>query len=113
MTIISDHKPLEIINKKQLLKSPKRLQRIFLALQEYDLHIKWEPGKNMLIADQLSRCNPTSANTENSFHGNFIHMIDIEETNAISDLPISSSKIQDLKSCTETDDQLKIVVNYT
>lgn len=32
----SDHKPLEIICKKNLLSAPKRLKRMLLRLQEFD-----------------------------------------------------------------------------
>ena len=51
----SDHEPLEIIFKKPLYTAPKRLQSMLLRLQRYDLHIQYKPGKEMLIADLLSR----------------------------------------------------------
>lgn len=37
VTIESDHRPLQTIIKKPLLSIPKRLQRMFLALQRYDI----------------------------------------------------------------------------
>ena len=54
----SDHKPLEIIHKKPLISAPKRLQRMFLRLQKYDLEINYKPGKEMFVADALSRAHP-------------------------------------------------------
>ncbi|UYV63925.1 hypothetical protein LAZ67_2006034, partial [Cordylochernes scorpioides] len=51
----TDHKPLETIFKKCLSKSPLRLQRILLELQPYDLKVKYVRGKDMFIADLLSR----------------------------------------------------------
>lgn len=51
----TDHKPLEAIFKKSLLKAPSRLQRILISLQDFDLKVKWKPGKEMVFADLLSR----------------------------------------------------------
>ena len=53
----SDHKPLESFYKKQLVAAPKRLQRMTLRLQKYDLHIRFKPGKHMFLADTLSRAS--------------------------------------------------------
>ncbi|XP_062407384.1 uncharacterized protein K02A2.6-like [Sardina pilchardus] len=55
VTVQSDHKPLEIIFKKHLSKAPARLQRMLLQLQRYDLKITYTPGKDMHVADTLSR----------------------------------------------------------
>ena len=54
----SDHRPLEQIQKKNLTKAPPRLQRMLLQLQPYDMTIKYKPGKEMVLADALSRLNP-------------------------------------------------------
>ena len=53
-TIESDHKPLEQIMFKNLADAPAHLQRMLLCLQDYDIHIKYWPGREMLIADALS-----------------------------------------------------------
>ena len=52
----SDHKPLEMIAMKNLVNAPPRLQRMLLELQRYDVTIKYRPGKEMQLADALSRC---------------------------------------------------------
>ena len=57
-TIESDHKPLEQINLKNLADTPARLQWMLLRLQNYDVTIKYSPGKEMLVADALSRYSP-------------------------------------------------------
>ena len=54
-TIESDHKPLEQINLKNLTGTPARLQRMLLHLQNYDVKITYRPGREMLVADTLSR----------------------------------------------------------
>lgn len=55
ITVESDHKPLLAIVKKSLLTIPKRLQRMFLALQRYSYNIHFVPGSKLYMADALSR----------------------------------------------------------
>ena len=52
----SDHKPLEMIAMKNLANAPPHLQRMLLELQRYDVNIKYQPGKEMQLANALSRC---------------------------------------------------------
>ena len=59
-----DHKPLEIICLKNLISAPVRLQRMLLRLQHYDMVITYRPGKEMLLADALSRLPSRANNTE-------------------------------------------------
>ena len=53
--VATDHKPLETIIKNPLYKAPKRLQRIMLSLSNFDLDVKYVPGKKIVLADALSR----------------------------------------------------------
>lgn len=53
--IQTDHKPLESIFRKSLLSAPKRLQRMLLRLQKFDLHVSYKKGSEMYLADTLSR----------------------------------------------------------
>ena len=53
--VITDHKPLEMIVRKNLFAAPARLQRMLLRLQHYDFSVKYRPGSTMTIADTLSR----------------------------------------------------------
>lgn len=55
ITVETDHKPLENIFKKPLNDTPLRLQRLRLSLQPYDIVVKYKPGKDLLVADALSR----------------------------------------------------------
>jgi hypothetical protein len=55
VTVGSVHKPLEVIFKKSLIKAPKRLQRMMLFLQNYNVSIKFVKGTEMYLADTLSR----------------------------------------------------------
>ena len=58
ITVQSDHKPLETIFKKPLLSAPKRLQRMLLRLQKYNLNVTYTRGKDLFIVDTLSRATP-------------------------------------------------------
>ena len=51
----SDHQPLSTIAKRSLSDAPRRLQRMLLQLQRYDMRIEYLPGKSMHVADTLSR----------------------------------------------------------
>jgi hypothetical protein len=58
----NDHKPLlAIYYKKSLAASLKRLQRMWLKLQRYDIELVIRTSSQMLLADTLSRAFPPSA----------------------------------------------------
>ena len=50
----SDHKPLESLYKKPLFHAQKRLQRMFLRLQRYNIELSYKQGKHMYIPDTQS-----------------------------------------------------------
>lgn len=54
----SDCKPLEVIYKKPLVSCPPRLQHLLIRLQRYDIEVQYKPGKELFIADTLSRAFP-------------------------------------------------------
>lgn len=55
VTVQSDHKLLESIHRKPLFSAPKRLQRMVLRLQKYDISVIYVPGRDMVLVDTLSR----------------------------------------------------------
>lgn len=55
VTVETDHEPLKSVFKKEIHKSPKRRQRMRLALQKYSLEVQKKKGPLMYIADALSR----------------------------------------------------------
>ena len=63
VTVETDHKPLEAIFKKHLSSAPPRIARMMLRIQKYDVDIKYVPGKDIPLADALSRLNPCTADT--------------------------------------------------
>ena len=54
-TVITDHKPLEMITKKSLEKAPAILQRMMLRIQTYNYTVTYNPGNTVILADTLSR----------------------------------------------------------
>ena len=55
VTIHTDHRPLEAILHRSLLRAPKRLQAMILSLQRYTLKVVYKPGTEQVIADMLSQ----------------------------------------------------------
>ena len=93
-TVQSDHKPLEMIHIKNLGAAPPRLQRFLLRLQGYDVKIKYKPGKEMLLADAMSRLKPIPGEP-----------IELEEVH-IRHVQFSDTKITKLQEATNADPEL-------
>ena len=55
VTINSNHKPLVPIFSKSIFNVTKKLHRIILRLQKYNLVVRYRPGSQMYIAGMLSR----------------------------------------------------------
>ena len=53
--LYTDDKPLVSISSNPLVSAPKRLQRLLLRLQQFDAEISYRPGREMYLADTLSR----------------------------------------------------------
>lgn len=87
VTVQSDHKPLETIVRKPLLSAPKRLQGMMLHIQKYDLDVVYVPGRDMLLADTLSR----DYLPESTPHGSV--EAQIETVNMVQHLPISADRL--------------------
>jgi hypothetical protein len=96
----TDHKPLESIVKKPLASAPPRLQRMLLRLQKYDLRVIHVPGKNIPVADCLSR-NFLCGNESDE------DMLEVHIHTVISQLPISEDKLRVVKESTLKDIQLQ------
>ena len=60
----SDHKPLERIFQKELNDISLRMKRMRLKLQRYDLQVNYRSGRELLLADALSRAYIEETNTK-------------------------------------------------
>ncbi len=100
----SDHKPLETVFKKPLQKAPPRLQRMLMKLQPYDLQVSYKPGKELKIADALSRAF-LEEETEQLLDR------DLEVHQLSECLPMSEEKFRAVKEATvAADKELQMVM---
>ena len=60
VTVHNDHKPLAAVLKRPVGENPIRLQRMLCRILGYDLDFKYIKGKDLLIADALSRSHATN-----------------------------------------------------
>ncbi|XP_048759452.2 uncharacterized protein K02A2.6-like [Ostrea edulis] len=97
----SDHKPLETIIPGPLWKSPKRLQVMKLRLQKYDITVKYHKGKEMHIADTLSRAY--LSDTANSQQN------DIIDVNVVQHISVSPDRIKEIQHYTAMDETLQVL----
>ena len=89
----SDQKPLEMIHRKNLAAAPQILQRMLLRLQPYDFELRYKPGKEMALADTMSR-QPSRYKEQ------------IELDVQITFVQFSTKILQELRGETQTDDEL-------
>ena len=96
----TDHLPIISIMKKPLHQAPPRLQRMLFQLQQYNIQVKHLPGKQIPVADTLSRkflpdTDPTLSQSLEC-HVNVV----------MSSLPVSDQKLQEIRNASENDTQL-------
>lgn len=104
-TVESDHKPLETLVKRDIDDVTARLQRMFMFLLKYpQLTVIYKPGKEMLVADCLSRAQLTES-TEFSDLSGVIHMV-------TKSACLSGETYQNYRPAAEQDEQFKRICHY-
>ena len=93
-TVYNDHKPLEQIFSKPLLSAPTRIQNMLLKLQWYDIEIKYRKGKEMYVANALSRAYIPSHNSE---------VNDTEHSDVINMISVSKERYSEMQELTQSD----------
>ena len=101
VTVESDHKPIESIMKKPVGIAPPRLQRILLQLQKYDLHVCHRPGKDIPVADALSRHYSKEPDTTVN------HMMEAQVHMLFTNLPVSDERLKSVRRETQSDEQMQ------
>ena len=91
----TDHKPLESILRKPLHQVPARLQRMIMSIQKYPITVEYKAGKQLYIADTLSRAPLSDKASDLEFK-----QYDI---NVLQTLPVSESKLNTIKETTAED----------
>eukprot|EP00731_Ephydatia_muelleri_P019632 Em0012g457a len=114
--IKTDHKPLEVITKKSILAAPRRLQRMLLQLQRYDLEIIYRPGKQQWIADILSRLPVESPCTENFCRQEIFHTkhgeLEAQEFSTVDEtdyVHVKDEKIEEVRQAAKVDEEQKLL----
>ena len=69
VTVYNDHKPLAGVLKRPLGENLIRLQRMLCRIMGYDFDFKYIIGKDLLIADALSRSHTTNHTRSQSEEG--------------------------------------------
>jgi len=101
----TDHKPLVTIVKKPLHTSPPRLQQMLVQLQNYDIDLYYVPGKDIPLADTLSRKSiPDSQRYTAEGLDAHIHTV-------ISNIPVGDQKTEMIRQATEADAQFRVLKN--
>ena len=98
-TIESDHKLLESILKKPIHKAPLRIQRMMLKLQPYEFTLTHKVGKEMGLADCLSRLPLEESGTKS---------ID-EELMVLKVDSLSCTNHEKIAALTQTDNQFQVL----
>ena len=102
----TDHKPLITISKKNLSDMTPRIQRLMMKLQRYDYNMIYTPGKQLLMADALSRATGqtkhpvSSSETEVSVHVDLV----------LSQIPASDEQLTKIAAETSQDPMLNKVI---
>ena len=101
-TLQTDHKPLiTIINSQDLDKAPIRCQRLLMRLMRFSICAKYVPGKELTVADALSRTPLESTGIPDTEQEIQAHVDATLETK-----PVSPQKLTQIKHETATDEQL-------
>ncbi|KAK3870572.1 hypothetical protein Pcinc_024210 [Petrolisthes cinctipes] len=101
----TDHKPLEAILRKSINDSAnRRIQRMLLRLQRYNLCVKYVPGRELWIADTLSRQLPCPRVKPGAF------AIKLAEHELAIDLAVTAECLQKYRTTSSQDSELQAVV---
>lgn len=101
--IITDHKPLEALFSNPHSKPPPRIERWMVSLQDYDLKVKYQPGKDN-PADFMSRHPIKTESPDGTFTEEYVNFVlESARPRALS--------LDDIKCHTGKDTQLQTVID--
>ena len=99
VTVYSDHKPLEAITRKPLDRAPKRLQGMLIRALAYDVKVQYLKGKDMFLADTLSRAFLPKVGDDSQE--------EFETINALTYLVMSDERVCEIRQHTSRDPALQ------
>ena len=98
VVVETDHKPLEAIFKKHLASAPPRIARMMLRIEKYDVQIMYVPGKDIPVADALSRIS--------SCHDEAVQGLDVSVHEIHVNLNASPTRVRQIQEETAKDPTL-------
>ena len=119
-SVETDHNPLVLIFQKSIHLAPKRLQRMLLRLQRYNLNVTYLPGSQMYIADMLSRaylqvdrtqCKRTPEKQMFQLKQEQQLFEEIASINQVHYMRLSEGTHQQIKQCVLADPTLQTLMN--
>ena len=96
------------MNNGDLQETPLRCQRLLMRLMRFNLNAEHAPGKDMVIADTLSR-NPLPGEKAGQLQEDVQAYVD----EVISSWPVSDAKLDELRMATQLDVNLKTAIEQT
>ncbi|CAB4007841.1 Hypothetical predicted protein, partial [Paramuricea clavata] len=104
----TDHQPLETIFKKPLSKAPRRLQRMMLQLQQYNFEVVYKRGKELYVADTLSRA-ALKENCAVELESEMVFRVELEQM-GLKPAMMSDCTLNRMKEETRKDQTLKCLL---
>ena len=109
--LLTDHKPLvPLINGPDLNTVPLRCQRLLMKMMRYNPKAQHVPGKQLVIADTLSR-HPSTSRSESDIA--VTREVNLYVNEVLSSLPASHDRLEEIKKATEADPVLCEAINLT
>ena len=101
----TDHKPLvPLFSSKHLSELPIRVQRFRLRMMRFQFTISHVPGKNLIIADTLSRAPSTNPTKTDQL---FQQEAEIFVNAVVQNLPATEQRLEEIRRCQEADEGCK------
>ena len=106
----TDHKPLvSLLNEKNLEELPARIQRFQMRLMQFVFTVTHIPGKDLTIADTLSRA-PTAAASDADTQ--FSHDVEMFVNTVMSSLPATEQRLTEIAYEQTADEICKRLIQY-
>ena len=108
-TLQTDHKPLvPLINSKDLHETPIRCQRMLIRFLRFNVRAVHTPGKNLVIADTLSRSPVVEAE-----EAKLSRDVEAHVDSVASSWPVSDARLDRIAQESKEDSVLKEVLQHT
>ena len=109
---------METIYRKPLQSIPKRLQRMLLRLQKYEINVVYKRGKQIYLADTLPRAYMDGTSASNGDTSETIHLqTELEKELESMDMlehtpiPLTELRLQEIRQTTAQDPDMQQLID--